>query len=70
VLAIRQGGKMFAKLRIFTVLWLKFHVGPILLHRIRWNLAQNFKTSVAGFVYSLLVGRLGLGAWSWSWIRI
>jgi len=28
---------------------------------------MNFKTNVTGFVYSLLVGRLGLGA---SWVRI
>jgi len=26
---------------------------------------MNFKTSVTGFIYTSLVGRLGLGAWSW-----
>jgi len=29
---------------------------------------MNFKTNVTGFVYTLLVGRLGLGAL--SWVRI
>jgi len=26
---------------------------------------MNFKTGVTGFIYTSLVGRLGLGAWSW-----
>jgi len=25
---------------------------------------MNFKTGITGFIYSSLVGRLGLGAWS------
>ena len=29
---------------------------------------MNFKTGVTGFIYTSLVGRLGLGAW--SWVRI
>jgi len=26
---------------------------------------MNFKTGVTGFIYTSLVGQLGLGAWSW-----
>jgi len=29
---------------------------------------MNLKTGVTGFIYTSLVGRLGLGAW--SWVRI
>jgi len=29
---------------------------------------MNFKTGVTGFIYTSLVCRLGLGAW--SWVRI
>jgi len=31
---------------------------------------MNFKTSVAGFIYTSLVGCLGLGAWSWVLIGL
>jgi len=31
---------------------------------------MSFKTGATGFIYTSLVGRLGLGAWSWVLIGL